>query len=74
MSVKGSFENHAEQQTVTDLWQIVRIVSEARALETNGRNILFVGHHNASSQTSVAQTLNTAKHVVTSCVGLTQCP
>ena len=50
--------------------QIVGIVSEASALEINGKQFLFVGPHSASSQTSARQTLHLAKCVVTSCVGL----
>jgi len=46
------------------------IVSKASALELNRKQFLFVGPHNASSQTSARQTLHLAKSVVTLCVGL----
>jgi len=63
-------EDHAKQQRVTDSWQIIGIVSEARALETNGKQFLFVGPHGAFSCTSARQTFHLVKSVVTFCVGL----
>jgi len=59
----------AKQQRVTDLQQIVGIVSKASALKTNGKQFLFVRPHSASSWTSARQTLHPAKSVATSCVG-----
>ena len=55
---------------MTDLQQIVGIVSKAVALETNGKQFLFVGPRSASSCTSTRQTLHLLKSVATSCVGL----
>jgi len=54
-------ETHAKQQRMTDLWQIVGIVSKASALETNGKQFLFVGPHSTSSWTSTRQTLHLTK-------------
>jgi len=49
-------------------------VSKVSALETNGKQFLFVGPHTASSWTSTGQTLHLAKAVAASCVGLALSP
>jgi len=56
---------------VTDLQQIIGIVSEATAVEMKRKQFLFVDPQSTSSQTSTGQTLHLVKSVVTSCVGLT---